>query len=283
MNRGAKFLVSATMLAVAGCNGEQGKLEIRSTPTPLAQGQQTVPYRIAEARGQLARGNVALALEAFRLAERENPNSAAPLAGIATCYDQMRRYDLSRRNFEAALALEPANLEVLGAFASSLQLQGRTVEALNVRREIAARSAAVAEPERQVAEIAAPLLAAPDPAEAVASAPPLAPVQVASALATPLPTRTFEEAPVDLSVSTPDHVRVALAGIETGRVEVTLDSTAAPVAAAIAPAPKPIVQTAAIGQTITVKLPPSQPRLPASATVPFKPIAASVPAAGGAW
>ena len=45
MKRGAKFLVSTTILAVAGCNGEQGKLEIRSTQTPLAQGQQ--PCRIA--------------------------------------------------------------------------------------------------------------------------------------------------------------------------------------------------------------------------------------------
>ena len=144
MKRGGKFLVSTTMLAVAGCGGQQGKLEIRSTPTPLAQGQRAVPYRIAEARGQLALGNVALALEAFRLAQREDPNSADALVGIATCYDQMGRFDLSRRNYEAALALAPSSTEILGALASSLQLQGRTEEALGVRQEIAARAAASA-------------------------------------------------------------------------------------------------------------------------------------------
>ena len=34
---GQKFLVSTTMLAVAACGGEQGKLEIRSIPTALAR------------------------------------------------------------------------------------------------------------------------------------------------------------------------------------------------------------------------------------------------------
>ena len=273
MNRGAKFLVSTTMLAVAGCNGEQGKLEIRSTPTPLAQGQQSVPYRIAEARGQLARGNVALALEAFRLAERESPNSAAPLAGIATCYDQMGRYDLSRRSYEAALALEPGNLEVLGAFASSLQRQGRVDEAMNVRREIAARSAATAVPGQQVAEVSVPVLAPPEQAvPTIASAPPMAPVQVASA-----PGRSWAAAEVDLAVSTPDRVGIGISAIDTGRVEMTPEAPA-PVATAPAPAPKPVIQTAAVGQTVTVKLPPSQPRQAAPVPVTLKPVPTSAPA-----
>ena len=278
MNRGAKFLVSTTMLAVAGCNGEQGKLEIRSTPTPLAQGQQSVPYRIAEARGQLARGNVALALEAFRLAERESPNSAAPLSGIATCYDQMGRYDLSRRSYEAALALEPGNLEVLGAFASSLQLQGRADEAMNVRREIAARSAATAVPEQQLAEVSAPVSAPPEQAvPTIASAPPMAPVQVASAPVAPLPERTWAAAQVDLAVPTPEKVGLGLSAIDTGQVEMTPEAPAR-VTAAPAPAPKPAVQTAAIGQTVTVKLPPSQPRPAAPVPVTLKPVPASAPA-----
>ena len=124
MKRGGKFLVSTTILAVAACGGQNGKLEIRSTPTPLAQGKRPVPFRIAEARGQLALGNTALALEAFRAAAREDPNSIDALAGIATCYDQMGRYDLSRRNYEAALALAPSDVTLLGAFAASLQMQG---------------------------------------------------------------------------------------------------------------------------------------------------------------
>ena len=82
MKRGAKFLVSAAVLAVAACGGEQANLEVRSIPTPLAQGTKPVPFRIAEARGQLALGNVALALESFRKAWRDDPNSIDALAGM---------------------------------------------------------------------------------------------------------------------------------------------------------------------------------------------------------
>src|SRR5690349_22360747 len=126
MNRGGKFLDSTTILAVAACGGQDGKLEIRATPTPLALGKQPVPARIAEARGQIAIGNVALALEAFRTAAREDPNSVDALVGIATCYDQMGRYDLSRRSYEAALALAPSNVETLTAFAASTRARLRS-------------------------------------------------------------------------------------------------------------------------------------------------------------
>lgn len=274
MKRGGKFLVSTAMLAVAGCGGEQGKLEIRSTPTPLAQGQRTVPYRIAEARGQLARGNVALALEAFRIAQRENPNSADALAGIASCYDQMGRFDLSRRNYEAALALAPSNLEILGAFASSLQLQGRTDEALSVRREIAARSAATAELEQQVAEIPAPMRSAPQQQ----ATPVLATADVASTPAVELPARTWGAASVDLTVATPDKVGVAIPRIETGRVEVIPEKPAALVAAT--PVPKTAIQTAAAGQTVTIELPPARPvrDVPVPVTLNPAPVPVSAPA-----
>ena len=142
MEAGGKFLVSAAVLAVAACGGESGKLEIRSTPTALAPGEHPVSFRVAEARGQLALGNVALALEGFRKAWREDPNSVAALAGMADCYDRMGRFDLSRRNYEAALAIAPANLELLGALASSLDQQGDRDGAGKVRQEIALRAAA---------------------------------------------------------------------------------------------------------------------------------------------
>ena len=144
MKRGGKFLVSTTAFAVVACGGQQGKLEIRSTPTPLAEMKRAVPERIAEARGQLALGNVALALTSFRIAAREDPNSIDALAGIADCYDRMSRFDLSRRYYESALALAPADTQLLAAFAASLQLQGKSAEALSVREEISARMAASA-------------------------------------------------------------------------------------------------------------------------------------------
>ena len=142
MEAGGKVLVSAAVLAVAACGGESGKLEIRSMPTTLAQGEHPVSVRVAEARGQLALGNVAYALEGFRKAWREDPNSVEALAGMADCYDRMGRFDLSRRNYEAALALSPTNLTLLGALASSLDQQGDGEGAGRVRQEIALRTAA---------------------------------------------------------------------------------------------------------------------------------------------
>ena len=115
MDTGGKFLVSAAVLAVGACTGESGKLEIRSTPTALAPGEHPVSFRVAEARGQLALGNVALALEGFRKAWREDPDSVVALAGMADCYDRMGRFELSRRNSEAAWARAPSNLDLLGA------------------------------------------------------------------------------------------------------------------------------------------------------------------------
>jgi hypothetical protein len=290
MKRGGKFLVSTTMLAVAGCGGQQGKLEIRSTPMPLAQGQRAVPYRIAEARGQLAHGNVALALEAFRLAQREDPNNPDALVGIATCYDQMGRFDLSRRNYEAALALAPSSTEILGALASSLQLQGRTEEALGVRQEIAARAAASAALEQAVAEVPAPMRSAPETeaVQTVAAAPavivPVEPVQVAPAPAVetaPAP-RTWGAAPVALSVSTRERVGVDVPAIQTARVEMVAEAPA-PVPAATAAAPaaasKPAVQTAAVGRSVTIKLPPARPvqSVPASKPAAAVPLAPAMP------
>lgn len=289
MKRGGKFLVSTTMLAVAGCGGQQGKLEIRSTPTPLAQGQRAVPYRIAEARGQLALGNVALALEAFRLAQREDPNNPDALVGIATCYDQMGRFDLSRRNYEAALALAPSSTEILGALASSLQLQGRTEEALGVRQEIAARAAASAAIEQAVAEVPAPMRSAPETAavQTVAAAPavivPVEPVQVAAAPAaeTPPAPRTWAAAPVALSVSTPERVGVDVPAIQTARVEMVAEAPAPARIAIAAPAvtSKPAVQTAAVGRSVTIKLPPARPvrAVPAPKPAAAVPLAPAMP------
>ena len=88
--------------------------------------------------------NVALALESYRKASREDPGSVQALLGMATCYDMMRRFDLSRRNYEAALALAPASPEILNRFASSLDQQGAAIEAAEVRQEIALRAARAA-------------------------------------------------------------------------------------------------------------------------------------------
>lgn len=256
--RGAnKFLVSTTMLAVAACGGQQAKLEIRSTPTQLAKRQQPVPQRIAEARGQLAIGNVGLALESFRIAARENPNSTDALLGIASCYDQMGRFDLSRRSYEAALAIAPADTNLLAAFAGSLQLQGRIDEALAVRQEIALRAAAAsalatATPDdvQQVAE--APVQA---PAVVPAAQAPIAPVEVAAVPELELPARSWDNPQVNLAANEPGKVSVAPPQIEMARVEI---NAASPPAVAVAKPAVPMAETAAVGRSVSVKLPPAR-------------------------
>jgi tetratricopeptide (TPR) repeat protein len=214
MKSGGKLVCGLFLTALAGCGGEQGKLEVRPIPTPLAQGAKPVSFRVAEARGQLALGNVALALESFRKAQREDASSVEALAGIAECYDRMGRFDLSRRNYEAALAIAPADLDLLGAFAASLARQGRAVEAASVRQEIALRraaaspvaTAAVIEP-----AIEAPLaVAAAEQARVAPKAeffvadplPQIAEVQEPSA---PIqPERLMAEAPVQVAATQPN-------------------------------------------------------------------------------
>ena len=142
MHRGHKFSAAVAMLALAACDRETGKLTIRSTPAPVSSVAKPVSLRVAEAHGHLALGNIALALESYRKAAREEPDNLEALAGIAGCYDRMGRFDLSQRNYEAALALAPRDPALLAAFAASLDLQGRSHEAAGVRAEVKAALAA---------------------------------------------------------------------------------------------------------------------------------------------
>src|SRR5688500_8010060 len=141
---GSRLLATVAVLALAGCGGSDAKLAIRSIPAPLSATPRPIPYRIAEAHGHLALGNVALAIESFRKALREQPDSVDAMVGLAGSYDRMARSDLSRRYYESALAIVPADTRVLTAFAGSLDAQGQSVEAAAVRSEIRVRSAVAA-------------------------------------------------------------------------------------------------------------------------------------------
>ena len=265
MERGAKFLISATVLTVAACGGESGKLEIRSTPTALAPGEHPVSFRVAEARGQLALGNVAYALEGFRKAWREDPNSIDALAGMADCYDRMGRFDLSRRNYEAALAISPSNLTLLAALASSLDQQGDGAGAGKVRQEIALRAAAAKVQTTQVAQVLpvdtveeaeaelVPLVAAAAPVEADGRAP-VAAVAPVFASSPPAPV-VAASAPT----TAPVHVSNALAVLKSVQVvapvAVTVPILAIAEAVVAAPPPAAEAPKAVAASSLTVKLP----------------------------
>ncbi len=119
------------LVAAASCASPRPEIEVRvASSHPSVEG-------LGEAKGQLALGNVGLALEGFRNVLRDNPGNVGAAVGIARCYEQMGRFDLSRKWFETALASAPEDAAVLNAFADSLQLQGRLSEAASVRSEAA--------------------------------------------------------------------------------------------------------------------------------------------------
>ena len=142
MSGGKKSLLATAALAAAGCTADDGKLSIRTIADPLAAAAKSGNPMLSEGRSMLALNNVGLALEAFRKAVRQQPDSVEALAGIAECYDRMGRYDLSRVNYEAALAIAPNNPALLNTYAVSLERQGRVAQARGLRAEAAQADAA---------------------------------------------------------------------------------------------------------------------------------------------
>jgi tetratricopeptide (TPR) repeat protein len=195
MRGGAKFLCFAAAFGAAGCTADSGELKIRPIADPSAKIRPGAD-RLADARAQLALGNVGLATEAFRKALREQPDNVDAYAGLAACYDAMGRYDLSRQNYESALALAPRSPALLNAFAVSLDRQGLREAAAEVRSEVADLAAASAALEEVEARSdPAPLVVKSEPASVTIALPPaqivsrrvaadLRPIQPASASVT---------------------------------------------------------------------------------------------------
>ena len=255
MKRGV-LLAAAAATAIAGCGGQQGKLEVRALPTPLAAGPKPVPFRIAEARGHFALGNVALALEGYRKALREDPGSIDAMTGIAASYDRMGRFDLSRRHYETALAAAPGDPAVLAAFAASLTLQGRASEARLVLQEIRDRAAAATPVVSPTAPKAlAPVVAAARPAQPVATPP--RPAAVAAPAVAAAPAQAVA-VPPRASVVAPPASAVA----------------PQPPAPKVAQAVRPKPVSSAVGRSVTIVLPPARPE--AAATL-VKPVPSEVP------
>jgi len=287
MQRGRKFPTAVAILALIGCDGEAAKLTIRSMPAPVSSVAKPVPLRIAEARGQLALGNVALALESYRKAAREQPDNLEALAGIAGCYDRMGRFDLSQRNYEAALALAPRDPALLAALASSLELQGRSDEAAGVRSEIKVAMAASFHPplEQVPLRIAAPAVAS-KPVSPMAGSPAVPARSVTIILPAPNPAAVAAGS-VTIALPAPRPAAVAAA-----LVAVAVAEASAPALPAAKPAAKPTAPTVphtvkattaptpAAGPSVTIALPPPRPAAaPAAAAAELPAPAASAPSA----
>jgi hypothetical protein len=197
MKRGVKVLLATAVLGTAGCASEPGELKIRAVADPLTKAIRPGNPLIGEANGLLALGNVGLAIEAYRKVLRDDPNSIEALAGLAECYDQMGRPDISRAKYEAALAIAPKNAVLLRTFAASLERQGLRAEGLALRVEAdQAEADEAAELGRMAsASLTMPLPAAASPVKA-ATAPARVAPKVAVAPPAPLPPRVVAVVPM---------------------------------------------------------------------------------------
>jgi hypothetical protein len=271
MNGGSKFLASAAILALAACGGSQAKLEIRPIPAPVSATAKPVPVRIAEAHRHLALGNVALALESYRKALREQPESIEALVGLAHCYDRMARFDLSRRYYEEALAIVPADPGVLNALARSLDTQGRSEEATTVRGEIAVRVAtakqagpAVQATVRPVALVQAPApVAGPSVTVALPAPRPAAAAPAKLAVVHPKPPPVRQVAAVPAPAPKP----VAIAPAAAPAVAARKSAGRQVIADAPASAPKPTAIASPLAPVVAARPRPVQPSIAASAPV----------------
>jgi len=255
MRGGITALFVTAGLAATGCTTSASDIKIR----PLADPGSKLGARnglLADASAQLAIGNVGLAIEGFRKALREQPDSIAALGGLAACYDEMGRYDLSRLNYEAALAIAPTDPVLLNSFAASLERQGKRLEALAVRAEAAQLASAADALDRTQAEAEAP--AAPIRVAAVAPAAPIrvaavaqpapAPVVIGPSVTVTLPPPRPVEAPREVPIPAPTLRQVA---VDLGQFAGPRLERLSPGVVALITIEQPAVQPKVIARTAT--------------------------------
>ncbi|WP_340264342.1 tetratricopeptide repeat protein [Sphingobium mellinum] len=121
-----RMAAMALVVAITGCSSANKNVAIR----PLNSGMVTTAQDML-ARGDLlfARGDHALALDAYRRAMRQDPADPHALNGVAISYAAMGRHDLARQFFELALARAPQDERIYRNFARSLIAQGQKGEA----------------------------------------------------------------------------------------------------------------------------------------------------------
>lgn len=136
MNRGVKgaLLVSSATLISCATSTSMSSVKVRPIADPAAAAY-GAGDALSVARGQFMLGNVGLALEGFRKAQRYNPSDPAALEGIGDCYASMGRLDIAQSSYESALALAPHDPKLLLALADVLDHQGQADRATETRAE----------------------------------------------------------------------------------------------------------------------------------------------------
>jgi hypothetical protein len=135
MQGGVKTAILLSGVALAGCSAANDGVKVRPIANPSAMFSKG--DALAVARGQFMLGNIGLALEGFRKAQRDNPSDPAVLAGIGDCYAAMGRFDIAESSYEVALSLAPRDHALLLGLASVLERGGDLKRAADIRAEAA--------------------------------------------------------------------------------------------------------------------------------------------------
>ncbi|ATX79924.1 LytR cell envelope-related transcriptional attenuator [Mariprofundus aestuarium] len=122
------------LLLLAGCTTSYAMLDtIRPVFQVGGEATQSKAVNNYEKGKQLfAAGKYGLALEAFRQANAESPNSVNALNGIAACYDQIKRHDLATSYYHKALNIQPDSAKTLSNLGYSYMMQGKYADAEKV-------------------------------------------------------------------------------------------------------------------------------------------------------
>lgn len=85
------------------------------------------PYEMGKM--QMSTGHYGMAIESFRIALAEDPQSVKALNGLAATYDLVGRYDLAERYYRQALNLDPRSVQSLNNLGYSYFLRGNYADA----------------------------------------------------------------------------------------------------------------------------------------------------------
>ncbi len=120
------FVISFLAVGAWGCSARIGP-DVRQVSTVVLPDPSV--SSMSQGRVLFGRGEYALAIEEFRKAIRETPDSPEGYNALASSYDMIGRFDLASRNYELALARAPDEGRIYRNMARSLKMQGRVGEA----------------------------------------------------------------------------------------------------------------------------------------------------------
>lgn len=177
------FVIPFLAMGAWGCSARVGP-DVRQVSTAVSSNP--TGSLMSQGRMLFGRGEYALAIEEFRKAIREAPESPEGYNALASSYDMIGRFDLASRNYELALAHAPDDGRIYRNMARSLKMQGRDGEAEALLAEwdaVKNRVPAAEQSARTVSVIPASAGTAHAPPLAPISAPNRAPIVVAAQVA----------------------------------------------------------------------------------------------------